>query len=54
MEKGIEYLVLISLIDSLFVGIHKLIKNLNIVFLYYFNLGILAIATLLVNVECNN
>jgi hypothetical protein len=35
MEKGIDFLVLITLINSLFVGIHKLIKNLNIVFLYY-------------------
>jgi len=53
MEKGVEFLVLISLINSLFVGIHKLIK-IPIVFLYYFNLGFLPIAILLVNVERNN
>jgi len=52
-KKGVEFLVLISLINSLFVGIHKLIK-IPIVFLYYFNLGFLPIAILLVNVERNN
>jgi hypothetical protein len=49
MEKGIEFLVQNSLINSLFVRMFQLL-SLKIIFLYYFNLGFLPIASLPIDI----
>jgi len=53
MEKGIEFMVQNSLINSLFVRMLQLL-SLKIILLYYFNLGFLAIASLLIDILYNN
>jgi hypothetical protein len=49
MEKGIEFLVQNSLINSLVVRMLQLL-SLKIILLYYFNLGLLLITSLPIDI----